>query len=621
MKKLFLLSLMAMALPVMALDTLYTANVTFTNNPANNDTVTISGVVKTFKSTVTDPSTQVQIGATTTDTYNAYVAHLVLNGYANLTVIQPPAGTVVTLVAPLNTAITGSVSGTWGTVTIYSTSITSQSLFLPLSVALSSAYQVAMANALIIGIRDYASTNFAANTSALQHFLNDSTTQTMAGSKTFSGANVYSNASQVFSGGSITQATIKTIFLGYDNAHPNGVEFFSSIPARVTTLASDANGYPTLYGTAISEIPSTTLGGIAPPSGGSLLWRAAADFRYGQLGAANAWTAANTFSGALTLTSAGSFTFTPGAAMSGALTNLDYGGNNAYLTNLYLFGPMISTSAAPALLWYNTAGSTYGTQARIALNGTGIMNYDLYDLDGTTSHRWLQVYAAASSADYHAIFPIGTLEGNQIQSDGKFVAVGTGNFGGIVGIGDTNITVPTSLTRGIVLTNGASASADPANGVAIWSAGGEAFMRTSTASEGAGINARIFNRGEQSIGSGSDYTLTGSYAEAAFGSGVVLSLPSAGTYEVSGIVTVDEDGANANDSISVKLYNTTDAADLTGSEKTISYLPAAKRGQVSLKSIITITAAKTIKLYAKNGTAARGSVDSDQTSLYYVRLY
>lgn len=620
MKKIFLLAfLMLLACPLMAADTLYTANVAFTNNPANNNTVTISGVVKTFKTTVTDPSTQVQIGATTTDTYNNYAAHLVLNGYANLTVVQPASGTILTLVATLNTAITGSVSGTWGTVTVYSTPITSQALFLPLSTALSSAYRVAMANGLIIGIRDYASTNFASTTSALQHFINDSTDQlTIDGAKTFRGLTTISNPQSTFVLGAITNAELRTPFMRYYGSTTNvGIPLKDNSGVISFRLMPDTTGKLSLY-LADATTPATFI-----PSAWHVLTGGIADNRYAQLASANELFAIQTFD-ALTHHDGG-ITIAYNAATKAVLTNASlYGVTNLFVTNFFPMGPIIGTSAVPIIRIENSTGVTgtgnYGRAWRMRINNNGSIERNVYDQDGNSQQ--IELFWPNSGAPTFVMqYPLGTVQANQLAVDGIATFSGKAGFIGVVGIGDTNITVPTSLTRGIVLTNGASASADPANGVALWSAGGEVFMRSSTSSEGAGANNRIFNRGEQSIGSGSDYSLTTSYAEAVFGGGVALPLPSAGTYEVGGIVTVDEDGGNANDSISAKLYNTTDAADLTGSEKTISYLPAAKRGQLNLKSIVTVTAAKTLKLYAKNATAARGTIDSDQTSLYYVRLY
>src|SRR5207253_7722072 len=115
------------------------------------------------------------------------------------------------------------------------------------------------------------------------------------------------------------------------------------------------------------------------------------------------------------------------------------------------------------------------------------------------------------TASFVEQFPLGTVKVNQLAVDGISTFSGTAGFVGVVGIGDTNITVPSSLNKGIVFTNGAAASADPANGVAVWSEGGKLKYRGS--SDGSGGNNFFHNLGASSTGSGSDQNLTTSYAD------------------------------------------------------------------------------------------------------------
>jgi hypothetical protein len=196
---------------------------------------------------------------------------------------------------------------------------------------------------------------------------------------------------------------------------------------------------------------------------------------------------------------------------------------------------------------------------------------------------------------------------------------GNATIQGIAGVGSTNLLAPAGMTSGILETNATSEpTADPANAGALYVNAGEWKAR----GVGDGVNWRLKNLSATSTGSGSDYNLTASYANAAFGVSVSLVLPSAGTYSVFGTVTVDEDVGNANDSISAKIFNATDSSDVAGSERTISCIPAGKRGEIVLFApTLTVSSGKTLQVFVKNSTAARGSVASAQTSLSYVRLY
>jgi len=97
-----------------------------------------------------------------------------------------------------------------------------------------------------------------------------------------------------------------------------------------------------------------------------------------------------------------------------------------------------------------------------------------------------------------------------------------------------------------------------------------------------------------------------------------VALPTGGTYLVKAIVSVLA-GAQAVDSFSFKFYNSTDAADITDSVRTCSNGTENQTFQVILENVVTVTSGKTIQLYGRNATAARGSTISTETSISYVR--
>lgn len=174
----------------------------------------------------------------------------------------------------------------------------------------------------------------------------------------------------------------------------------------------------------------------------------------------------------------------------------------------------------------------------------------------------------------------------------------------------------------VKLTNATTLSADPVSSVDMVAASGEWIYRASAASEGAGQNNRVHNRAGEVNGSGTDYTLTASTAQVDFGGTDpdINTLPSAGTYLVTAIVTATA-GGTANDTYNFKLRNVTGAADISGSAQSVTDAPASTKFQVVIQSIVTVTGADRIQLFGHNSTAARGTVNSTETKLTYVRLH
>jgi hypothetical protein len=182
-------------------------------------------------------------------------------------------------------------------------------------------------------------------------------------------------------------------------------------------------------------------------------------------------------------------------------------------------------------------------------------------------------------------------------------------------------TRPTSLAKGVVLADGTAASANPTSAIAFWSASGVWQYRTSAASEGAGQTNHLHNRAEQVTGSGTDYTLTNATARVDFGTtDPQVTLPTAGTYLITAEVAVTN-GATATDNYQAKFYNSTDAGEVTSSAREVGAAAASQKLVIPLSAIVTVTASKTIQLYAHNTVAARGTVVSTQTAIRYVRLH
>lgn len=126
-----------------------------------------------------------------------------------------------------------------------------------------------------------------------------------------------------------------------------------------------------------------------------------------------------------------------------------------------------------------------------------------------------------------------------------------------------------------------------------------------------------------------DFTLdqaNGTYQD----TGVSVSLPAAGTYKISanvrGTVTM---ATGTIGYIAAKLYNSTDAADVTNSERLVTLAGStgsAFQATAPIDIIITVAAAKTIKLYAKRDSATSWTTTTvlsntaGRTNLSYIRI-
>lgn len=111
---------------------------------------------------------------------------------------------------------------------------------------------------------------------------------------------------------------------------------------------------------------------------------------------------------------------------------------------------------------------------------------------------------------------------------------------------------------------------------------------------------------------------------------LIFVLPSAGTYFIYGNVCSLINAATLGDYIATKLYDATDAADIAGSMRygvVADIIAVGAFESVAQAQVLTVTAAKTIKLYAARiytGTAPTTSyIMSDavgKTVLGYIKL-
>jgi hypothetical protein len=576
----------------------YTVVVELTGNPSDGDTLVAQGTTKTFKATVTSPSTQIEIGASAAATAANIVAHFEEYQLANISPIgDPVTTTVVYLVAnQVDLVMTGSMTGSWGTVDVSITSLTSSPLVLPLSLEPANQERTNAANYIILGIRDYATTNFAATTPALVYFVSTTETQTISGAKTFT------NAANVFDGGRITNFTgadFDTVWagllnvagdIGITNTTPRFIIYDSDAGAneKYSVITAGSGEFQiNLYNDAFSSFNTAFQIRRTGSTVDDIYFGAPLDV-----------TGGGTFAGTVTAPIVSSTNLT------GILTNA-----NAYLHSLWVSNIFMAPGGNG--LWITNTGPTIS----------------LYESDAPTDEKMWKLIAANGDLTLQTRSDSGlgsttifTIERDSFSTvnfimEGGFTAQTANILNELVA---STIYASSQIFSPLaVLTNTTSSGTDPANGVKLFAVSGEGFYRE----VGSGGDRRIHNTASQSVGAGTDYPFTTSYAQVTFGSGGnTITLPTAGTYLVTADVAV-QSGATANAVFAAKLYNASAATDIVNSERQISSLPASQRDQLLLQNIVTVSSATTLHLYAKNITDNTGSIDSVETKLGYVRLY
>jgi hypothetical protein len=236
MKRLILtIFLLCVASPSYA-GSLITATITVTNTPADGDTITVNASARTWKTTVATPVSQIligaSIGANATNLFNQFAG----NGFTTLSLDR--SGTNgVTLRGVVDQTITISIAGTWGSYSLSTnTTTTSYVVQVPASSHPTQSRATNIISTLASDLGTYSTNALAAGTTLVGNLVQTTGTQSVAGAKTFSGANTYSNTSQLFSGGSTTNLTIGSPSAYITNLYAYG-------PIRITNTSPSLTFY------------------------------------------------------------------------------------------------------------------------------------------------------------------------------------------------------------------------------------------------------------------------------------------------------------------------------------------------------------------------------------------
>jgi hypothetical protein len=567
---------------------------------------------------VATPGTQILIGASIGANATNLYSHLASTPFASTTLVR--SGTnAVRLIATDGTAVTASLTGTWGEIT-YATNATTSAkvLRIPLSIE-SASVQTNLATLLVEEVFNTPLSQVAigASSTVLANFVDTSENQTVGGVKTFTGNNVHSGSSQRYEGGSVSNVTARVVKVPYATTY-TGLWFYDNGGNLATAIVPDTLGIPSLYEHVIASDTFTTAHAVTPQDQ-HILNVLSGDYRYGKFSGENSWTGTNTFSRITNSTIVNStitgttFSGTIGTLANGTITSptIQSGVNRVAAFQSYINSSSnLELGSAAEVVSPSTSGVAVGENASVAAD------------DGTA-------LGSGATADYANSTAIGagatTTAANQVRLGTSSEYVSAPNDVHVadnLSVGSAAKTFVASLAKGIELTDGTAASANPSAGAAIWSASGSLQYRTSGSSEGDGGTKYMHNRAAETIGSGSAYTLTGSYALLNFGSTpLTISLPTAGTYRIAGIVCYTESGAGGGDQVYFHFYNSTDASTISGSERSIGDVAASQTSQIVLENIVTVTGAKTIQVRGYNATSARGSTIAGLSSLNYIRLF
>jgi hypothetical protein len=613
-----------------------TATLTVTNAPSTNGmTITFNGTdTRTFSNSTSTASliaTNATIGGTATNIFD----HLAVTPPSGATIQAMPATNQVRITGGIGSALAVTFNSTNIAVAYTTQTVASAyTVRVPITVEPAATNQTNIASLLVSGISALATNAFTETAPAMSNFVGLTTTQVVSGAKVFTGTNTLFSA--VLSNG--FHYSITNIGGSVSNGALN--QFVGTNLVNVETVSNSFTS------------PGTNFLANAQIIGGSI-----SNLGFNYLIGTNLLgvTTASNFN-AITNVALGYPTLTNGINRGAAFQSYSNDstsvmiGRNAYVSNTGATtigynsfaddgGVAIGAGAKGYAGGIAIGGGATAQNLLTSLNGTIAIGY------GSSSTGWFSTaigYNAIaggtnalalglnSVANYGSSFAIGygvsTTDTNQIMlGDSTYIASfpGKAAFAQSLIVGTASrFATPTGFSGGVYLTNGTSASADPANGVVFNSASGEWHYRTSATSEGAGADNRVHNRGAEVVCSGADYSLTASAALIATGGTQpdINTLPTAGTYLIQAIVTVTA-GGTANDTYLAKFYNATAMADIANSQQSVSATPASQKFQIHLSTVATFASASRVQVYGWNSTAGRGTVNATETKVWYVRLY
>lgn len=640
-----------------------TALVTITNTPADSDTFTLNASVRTWKTSVATPGTQILIGADVNESATNMFNQAASTPFANV-IVSIPATNQVQFVGNTSLPMSASIVGTWGYVT-YSTQVVAPmfTVRIPIDSEPSAAQRTNVASEIVRGAFNLGfSTNLVSATStAMSNFLNNATAQTFSGAKTFLTAGFWSGLTT-------------TNLVNYGNAissrgtSPQTEQFgFGADASGAVSLAvgnnSEASGDSSaaIGGGALASALETTAVGQssgAEASGATAVGASAAatgvnSMAYGRLSEATAENS-GAFGFSASATFADSYAF--GNDVSTTATNQIVLGDTHWV---YVPGGLSATTISNSTLTnitalYGVLGTlTNGMITNATHYGGTVSNVLLYaNLGYMTNGYWTNAAVRGPLQAFITDTTTLSLGTNANATGGQSIAIGNGataafTNSGAIGSGvsatitnqifigqrgqvnttfgnnfGTAETYPAGMLNGLALTNGTLGTGAPANGAFIVPIAGALRYRASATDEGTSTDNYLHNRTSVVVGSGTDYSLTTTYAFVNFGGTdpEFNTLPTAGTWIITCAIDVVAGGAK--DQYYFKLHDLTAVSDIANSEVRSQAIDnSGEFENITLTAVYTITAPARIQLWAQNASTNRGTITSTRTKMMAIRLY
>lgn len=304
------------------------AEITFTNTPANGSNLVVNASTRSFITVVTVPASQIAVTNNIPNSVTNLFRHLLSSPFTS---IQPvlTATNKITLHGANGLAMSVALNSDWGTVT-YSTQTVSGvkiAVVVPGSDFASDVRQK-MFSMLTTSLNDYATSPVVSGSVFAQALMGLTNNQTVAGAK------ILTNAANIWQDGLITNAPLRGLQMHYYPSN-GGIYGFTSGLDPSTVLAVDASGYFGIYAVnAVMGEPLDTPLNIAPLPA-SILNMLSASNKFGGKSWDNSWTGTNSY-----------VQITNSLIIGSALTNVQI--NGTYYGPITQFGTNLVKSADAA---------------------------------------------------------------------------------------------------------------------------------------------------------------------------------------------------------------------------------------------------------------------------------
>ena len=321
-------------------------------NPSNNDTLVINGVTRTWKTSVTNPATEIAIAGSAALSKTKLFLQIAANPYTGPLILQSVDADSIKLTAQVDGALTYSQTGTtWATFTLSTlTVVSAYNVRMPISVEPATT-RVTIANDLVTAMAS-ATGAFGTSDAHMANFASLTGTQTVTG-KSLQTGNI--DSLTIRNGSTDNNTSIE--LTDYQGIHFNDL----NNGARRYTFRPNNAGLPSVFATASSATANTSVAlsdALLTTNADALLNVSSADNRYVRLTAANTVTGAITTSANITATGVSTFSNINASTINGSTiaTAASIGGTIGALTGGTIGSSTLTSPTMTGVVTISNAG-------------------------------------------------------------------------------------------------------------------------------------------------------------------------------------------------------------------------------------------------------------------------